>query len=75
MHEANDRFVHAVAGAMLGSIAGGGVGIASGLIYPGWTVMLFVGFVLAGGLGCSLLGYFKGDAFTDWIRDNLWKFW
>lgn len=72
---ANDVIVNLIAGGLLGAVGGAGLGFSVSLAFAGWAVLaFFAGGVLGGVLGMTI-GYVRGDSFTEWLKENLWRFW
>ncbi len=63
-----------IAGVLLGALVGGfgGLGVC---IFIFEEPPLFIGdTVLLGALLCGTLGYFLGEGFIDWLKENWWWF-
>ncbi|KLU01355.1 putative transmembrane protein [Rhodopirellula islandica] len=70
-----DPVVNLIAGGLLGSVGGAGLGFSVSLAFTGWAVVAFFAGGVAGGVLGMALGYFRGDGFTEWLKENLWRFW
>ncbi|WP_236618153.1 hypothetical protein [Rhodopirellula europaea] len=71
----DDPIVNLIAGGLLGSVGGAGLGFSVSLAFTGWAVVAFFAGGVAGGVLGMALGYFRGDSFTEWLKENLWRFW
>jgi hypothetical protein len=71
--KAEGTMADAIKGVLVGVLFGGlsGLGVCVFLIegtlfFPGDTIAI-------GAVSCGLLGYFLGDTFFEWLRDNWWN--
>ncbi|PHQ37272.1 hypothetical protein CEE69_00245 [Rhodopirellula bahusiensis] len=71
----DDAIVNLIAGGLLGTVGGAGLGFSVSLAFTGWAVVAFFAGGVAGGVFGMVLGYFGGDSFTEWLKENLWRFW
>jgi hypothetical protein len=62
-------------GVLLGAVVGGGLGLGActfiiegTLLFPGDTI-------LAGAILCGTLGFFLGEGFIEWLKENWFSFW
>ena len=70
--EPADSAADAVAGLIWGGLIGASIGlgvcvwvIPGPLLFPGDTMVV-------GAVACGAGGYFYGDRFLDWLRENAW---
>ncbi len=64
-----------IAGTLLGALCGAGVGLGVCMfiideppLFPGDTILI-------GAIICGTLGYFWGEGFIEWLKENWWWFW
>ena len=73
-HDEN-HIANIVSGVLLGTLIGGGLGLGA-CIYIFEDTLLFTGdTVLFGAIICGSLGYFLGEGFIEWLKENWWWFW
>jgi hypothetical protein len=70
-----DPIANLIAGGLLGAIGGAGLGFSVSLAFSGWAVITFFAGGVAGAVFGMAAGYFGGDSFTEWLKENLWRFW
>ena len=64
-----------VAGVLLGSLIGAGLGLGA-CIYIFDDTLLFPGdTILFGAATCGGLGFYFGEGFIEWLKENWWWFW
>ncbi|MCC9655382.1 hypothetical protein [Rhodopirellula halodulae] len=73
--DTNDRISNAIAGALLGGLAGTGIGFGCALAMPGWGVITFAFGAVLGIISGTTLGFLLGERFTSWLQDNMRHFW
>jgi hypothetical protein len=75
--ESNDEnhVANVVSGVILGALVGGGLGLGACTFIFERTLWFTGDAMLAGALVCGVLGFFWGEGFIDWLRENWWWFW
>jgi hypothetical protein len=73
-NDGEDHLANIISGVLLGALVGGWLGLgACTFIFQG--TLLFAGdTMLAGALICVTLGFFLGEGFIEWMKENSW-FW
>lgn len=73
-HEEN-HLANVIRGTLLGAFVGVGLGLgACTFIFDG--TLFFTGdTVLVGAVTCGILGFFLGEGFIEWLKENWWWFW
>lgn len=75
MSDNNDHIENIVVGTLLGALIGGGLGLGV-CIYIFDEPPFFAGdTILIGAATCGTLGYFLGNGFIEWLKENWWWFW
>ena len=75
MHERENHLANVAAGVLLGALIGAGLGLGA-CIFIFEETLLFTGDTVLFGAGlCGLLGYFLGEGFIEWLKENWWWFW
>lgn len=75
MSNDEDHFGNAVAGMCLGALVGGGLGFGVCALLLDRTLLFTGDTVLLGILICGVLGYFLGEGFVEWLKENWAHFW
>lgn len=70
-----DHIANGVAGAMLGTLVGGGLGLGVCVFVIEGTWLFSGDTVLFGAVICGTLGMIFGEPFIDWLKENWWWFW
>ncbi len=75
MSQEENHLANVFTGTLLGALLGAGLGLgACTFIFEG--PLLFMGdTMLAGAIICGVLGYFLGEGFIEWLKENWWWFW
>ena len=75
MSQDENHFGNIIAGTLLGALCGGGLGLGACMfifdeppLFTGDTIL--IGAILGGALG-----YFLGEGFIEWLKENWWWFW
>jgi hypothetical protein len=75
MSNGENHWGNVVAGVLLGALVGAGFGLGA-CVFVFEDTLLFLGdTVLLGALTCGVLGYFLGEEFIEWLKENWWWFW
>lgn len=75
MPQEENHFGNVIAGVLLGALVGGGIGLGA-CIYVIEGTLFFTGdTVLFGALICGTLGFYLGEGFIEWLKENWWWFW
>ena len=64
-----------IAGVFLGAVVGGGIGLGACIFFFDEPPMFTGDTVLVGAVICGGLGYFLGEDFVEWLKENWWHFW
>lgn len=62
-------------GVLLGMLVGGGIGLGACIFIIEGTLLFPGDTVLAGAIICGTLGFFLGEGFIEWLKENWWWFW
>lgn len=73
-HEEN-HFANVISGVLLGTLVGAGLGLGACIFVFDGTLLFTGDTVLLGSVTCGTLGYFLGEGFIDWLKENWWWFW
>ena len=69
------RFGNMIAGTLLGALSGGGLGLTACVFCFDEPPPFTGDTILFGAILCGALGYFLGEGFIRWLKDNWWWFW
>ncbi|MEY3176728.1 MAG: hypothetical protein RLZZ436_4642 [Planctomycetota bacterium] len=64
-----------IAGAFFGTLAGGGLGLGACIFIFDEPPFFTGDTILIGATVCGVCGYFFGEGFIEWLKENLWHFW
>ena len=64
-----------IAGVLLGGLIGGGLGLGACIFIFDEPPFFTGDTVLIGALTCGVLGFFLGEGFIEWLKENWWHFW
>ena len=75
MSQDEDHLANTITGTLLGALIGSGLGLGT-CIYIFDEPPFFTGdTILFGAIVCGALGYFLGEGFIEWLKENWWWFW
>ena len=66
---------NAIAGCFFGALAGAGIGLGACVFIIEGTLLFPGDTVLVGALLCGALGFYLGEGFIEWLKENWWHFW
>ena len=72
-HEEN-HLANVIAGVLLGALVGGSLGLGACMFIFEGTLLFTGDTVLFGAIICGALGYFLGEGFIEWLKENWWWF-
>ena len=64
-----------IAGVLLGGLIGGGLGLGACIFIFDEPPFFTGDTVLIGAVACGVLGFFLGEGFIEWLKENWWHFW
>jgi len=62
-------------GVLLGILVGAGIGLGACIFIIEGTLLFPGDTILAGAIVCGTLGFFLGEDFIEWLKENWWWFW
>lgn len=75
MSENESHLGNVITGALVGALIGGGIGLGACILIFDEPPLFTGDTVLAGALLCGTLGFFLGEGFIEWLKENWWHFW
>lgn len=75
MTEDESHLGNTISGVLLGAVAGGGIGLGACMFIFDEPPLLMGDTVLVGAAICGLLGFFLGEGFIEWLKENCSHFW
>lgn len=70
-----DHMANVVTGVFLGALVGGGLGLGACIFIIEGTLWFPGDTIVAGALICGTLGFFLGEGFIEWLKENWYWFW
>lgn len=75
MSQGEDHLANIIAGTLLGALIGGGLGLGACIVIFDEPPLFTGDTILIGAILCGTLGYFLGEGFIEWLKENWWWFW
>jgi len=75
MAREENHLANIITGVLLGAVVGGGIGLGACIFVFEGTLLFTGDTVLIGALTCGILGFFLGESFIEWLKENWWWFW
>ena len=70
-----DHLGNVISGVLLGGLVGGGLGLGACIFLIQGTLLFAGDTVLFGAVTCGALGFFIGEDFIAWLKENWLYFW